>query len=184
MKATDLNMGFLVQSWIEGADRKLSPDFVVTPPLMKLGANKKNTLIISKVADLSESTVERIYWLNVRFIPPGKENSENTLNYSVTNQVKLIYRPKAIEDVDFNDEVKKIVWTVKGNQLIATNPTSHIINLNAIVVNSKPVEAVTHLLPQSDTYFKLNSNVSNPPKVDFEYINDYGVTITVYNDSQ
>jgi len=87
-------------------------------------------------------------------------------------------------DVDFNDEVKKIVWTVKGNQLIATNPTSHIINLNAIVVNSKPVEAVTHLLPQSDTYFKLNSNVSNPPKVDFEYINDYGVTITVYNDSQ
>lgn len=164
---TDANTGFLLQSWVEGVDRKLSPDFVVTPPLMKLGQDKKNTLNISKVADLSNNNVEQLYWLNVRFIPPGKENSENVLRFSLTNQIKLIYRPEILEKVDFSKEVKKIIWTVTGDKLVVNNPTPYIINLNSINIDAQPVEEITYLLPQTETNFKLKSKASVKPKLNF-----------------
>lgn len=174
---TDANTGFLLQSWVEGVDRKLSPDFVVTPPLMKLGQDKKNTLNISKVADLSNNNVEQLYWLNVRFIPPGKENSENVLRFSLTNQIKLIYRPEILEKVDFSKEVKKIIWTVTGDKLVVNNPTPYIINLNSINIDAQPVEEITYLLPQTETNFKLKSKASVKPKIEFSYINDYGAVV-------
>lgn len=176
---TDANTGFLLQSWVEGADRKLSPDFVVTPPLMKLGQDKKNTLNISKVADLSSKDVEQLYWLNVRFIPPGKENSENVLRFSLTNQIKLIYRPKVLEKIEFSKEVKKIIWTVNGDKLLVNNPTPYIVNLNSINIDTQPVEKITYLLPQTETGFQLKSKVSGNPKIEFSYINDYGAVITL-----
>ena len=174
---TDANTGFLLQSWVEGVDRKLSPDFVVTPPLMKLGQDKKNTLNISKVADLSNNNVEQLYWLNVRFIPPGKENSENVLRFSLTNQIKLIYRPEILEKVDFSKEVKKIIWTVTGDKLVVNNPTPYIINLNSTNIDAQPVEEITYLLPQTETNFKLKSKASVKPKIEFSYINDYGAVV-------
>ena len=174
---TDANTGFLLQSWVEGVDRKLSPDFVVTPPLMKLGQDKKNTLNISKVADLSNNNVEQLYWLNVRFIPPGKENSENVLRFSLTNQIKLIYRPEILEKVDFSKEVKKIIWTVTGDKLVVNNPTPYIINLNSINIDAQPVEEITYLLPKTETNFKLKSKASVKPKIEFSYINDYGAVV-------
>ena len=173
---TSANMEFLLQSWIEGEDKKFSPDFIVTPPLMKLGAEKKNAMIITKIAELTD-TVERLYWLNVRFIPASDKTTENVLRYSMTKKIKLIYRPKDLEKVDFDREIKKLVWEVQGDQLVVSNPTAYIINLNSIDINSESVADINYLRPQAKTNFKLKSKYPAHPKIKFSYINDYGAVI-------
>lgn len=44
------------------------------------------------------SDKESLYWLNVKFVAPSSEDLEHVLRYSMTNKIKLIYRPTALSD--------------------------------------------------------------------------------------
>lgn len=168
----------LLQSWIEDQNDKKSADFVVTPPLMKLAAGKKNSISINKIKELPNSK-EILYWLNVRFIPSSSDNAENVLRYSMTNRIKVIYRPKQLENVIFEKEVQKITWYFENNDLIFNNPTPYYINLNSISIDSVDITPITYLAPESETRFPLKNNISKNPSVEFKYINDFGASISV-----
>ena len=58
---------------------------------------KKNTLQITKVASLPADR-ESLYWLNVKFVAPSEEGQENVLRYSMTNRIKILYRPAALDN--------------------------------------------------------------------------------------
>lgn len=173
----------LLQSWIEDQQGKKTSDFVLTPPLMKLSAGKKNSINIHKIKDLPNDT-EKLYWLNVRFIPSSSENAENILRYSMTNQIKLIYRPKHLENVDFEKVVQNISWQFNQGNLVVNNPTAYYINLSAVTVDAIYVTPVSYLAPQSKTNFKVNGVVSAHPKIIFKYINDFGTSVLMNRDSK
>lgn len=94
---TDKNRNYLLQSWVEDKNGKITQDFAVTPPLIKLKSEQKNTIQLTKIASLP-SDQEALYWLNVKFVAPSSEDLENVLRYSMTNKIKLIYRPTALSD--------------------------------------------------------------------------------------
>lgn len=168
----------LLQSWLEDQDGKKSADFVLTPPLMKLSAGKKNSINIHKIKDIANDK-EKLYWLNVRFIPSSSENAENIIRYSMTNQIKVIYRPKQLENVDFEKIVQNITWQYKQGSLEMNNPTPYYINLSSMTVDSIDITPITYLAPQSITKFKVNGAVSAKPQVEFKYINDFGSSISM-----
>ncbi|MBA5838935.1 fimbria/pilus periplasmic chaperone, partial [Morganella morganii] len=41
---------------------------------------------------------ESLYWLNVKFVAPSEEGQENVLRYSMTNRIKILYRPAALDN--------------------------------------------------------------------------------------
>lgn len=168
----------LLQSWLEDQDGKKSADFVLTPPLMKLSAGKKNSINIHKIKDIANDT-EKLYWLNVRFIPSSSENAENIIRYSMTNQIKVIYRPKQLENVDFEKIIQNITWQYKQGSLEMNNPTPYYINLSSMTVDAIDITPITYLAPQSITKFKVNGVVSAKPQVEFKYINDFGSSISM-----
>lgn len=170
---TDKNRNYLLQSWIEDINGKVTSDFAVTPPLLKLRAEQKNTLQITKVANINNNQ-ESLYWLNVKFVAPSNENLENVLRYSMTNRIKLIHRPASLTEKDFDKSVVELKWHSIGNNIKVKNTSPFYINIAKLKVNGSEVTAPSYLAPRSDTVIDLPSTIKNPAKVSLSYINDFG----------
>lgn len=173
---TDKKHSYLAQSWIENEQGKISPDFITTPPIIKLRAEQKNTIQITKNAVL-KSDQESLYWLNVKFIPPIDADAENILKFSMTHRIKLIYRPNILSKQSLEDEVKKLTWEVQNNQLILNNPTAFYINLASIEVDGKEIKSSNYIAPHSQNKITLASIAKQQSQVGITYINDYGKSI-------
>ncbi|MEQ4794189.1 molecular chaperone, partial [Klebsiella variicola subsp. variicola] len=124
---TDKDTNYLLQSWIEDLNGKVTQNFVITPPLLKLVAQQKNTLQVTKNITLPND-VESMYWINVKFVAPSNENLENVLRYSMTNKIKLIYRPQSLSHINIENEVKTLKWSLKNGNIVITNNTPFFIN--------------------------------------------------------
>lgn len=96
---------YLIQSWIDNIDEKKQSDFTITPPLFRLNAEKTNALRIFLTENKLPNDRESLFWLNIKTIP-ATERTENSLQIAFKTQMKLIYRPKALKDVNFIEEQK------------------------------------------------------------------------------
>lgn len=175
---TDKKSSYLAQSWIENEQGKISPDFIPTPPILKLRLEQKNTIQITKNAVLKPDQ-ESLYWLNVKFIPPvaaGTE-AENILKFSMTHRIKLIYRPESLSKQTLEQEAEKLTWKIQNNQLQLNNPTAFYINLAKVEADGKEIKSVSYVAPYSHSNIALDSSVKAQSKIDISYINDYGKTI-------
>lgn len=170
---TDKNRNYLLQSWIEDKNGKVTQDFAATPPLLKLRSEQKNTIQITKIAALP-SDRETLYWLNVKFVAPSSEDLDNVLRYSMTNKIKLIYRPSTLEDQQIVSSMNKLNWSRLANGVKVVNPTPYYVNIAKLKINEKEIEAPSYLDPYSDTAINLPKSVGNANKVSLSYINDYG----------
>lgn len=173
---TDKKTSYLAQSWIENEQGKLTPDFITTPPIVKLRAEQKNTIQITKNVVLPPEH-ETLYWMNVKFIPPVTADAENILKFSMTHRIKLIYRPDVLSKQSLEDEVKKLTWEIQNNQLILNNPTAFYINFAKIEVDHKDIKAPNYIAPYSQNKIALASTAKQQSQVDITYINDYGKSI-------
>ncbi|GAA0349587.1 molecular chaperone [Morganella psychrotolerans] len=174
---TDKNRNYLLQSWVEDKAGKVSPDFVSTPPLLKLRAEQKNTLQVTKVVNLP-SDRESLYWLNVKFVAPSSEGKENVLRYSMTNRIKIIYRPESLDNKDIETYVDKLTWSVSGNTLTVKNPTPYYVNVSKLVINNQEIKLSDgYLTPKSEETLKLSGTTNAPAHIRLTYINDYGKAI-------
>lgn len=173
---TDKKSSYLAQSWIENEQGKLSPDFIPTPPILKLRPEQKNTIQITKNATL-RSDQESLYWLNVKFIPPVNAEAENLLKFSMTHRIKLIYRPESLSKQVLEDEVQKLTWEVQNNQLILNNPTAFYINLSTIHVDGKEIKSASYVAPHSQYKVVLDTSGKQQSQIEISYINDYGKSI-------
>lgn len=88
--------------------KKKQSDFTITPPLFRLNAEKTNALRIFLTENKLPNDRESLFWLNIKTIP-ATERTENSLQIAFKTQMKLIYRPKALKDVNFIEEQKKLV---------------------------------------------------------------------------
>lgn len=176
---TDKDTNYLLQSWIEDLNGKVTQNFVITPPLLKLVAQQKNTLQVTKNITLPND-VESMYWINVKFVAPSNENLENILRYSMTNKIKLIYRPQSLSHINIENEVKTLKWSLKNGNIVITNNTPFFINIGKIFLNHSEVEDNPgYLSPKSETIIKVNKIQSNQNKIQLIYIDDFGKGVPV-----
>lgn len=173
---TDKKSSYLAQSWIENEQGKISPDFIPTPPILKLRPEQKNTIQITKNAVLP-SDQETIYWLNVKFIPPVDADAENILKFSMTHRIKLFYRPATVSKLSLEQEVEKLTWDIQGNQLVLNNPTAFYINLSRVLADGKELKSTSYVAPHSQLKITVGPSIKQKSQIDISYINDYGKSI-------
>lgn len=141
---------FLMKSWVEAPEGGSNSYFMVTPPLYRLEAKQSNTVRIFPNAHISSAPKDRdsIYFLNIMSIPPTDSSveGENKLQLAVRHRMRLIYRPKSIQNLRINDEAKKLEWRKTNNKLTVKNPTPFFIYFKSVVINGKEIkENVAHI---------------------------------------
>lgn len=168
---TDPQNKFLVQSWIEDEHGHKNKDFIVTPPLYVLEANKENTLRVVYTGHNLPQDRESMFWANVKVIPPLSDENKtaNTMQIAIQNRIKLFYRPQTIIKQD-EQEHEKIQFTRRNNKLEVTNPTPYYFTLVNIKSNQRELASSLVVAPFSSSY--LITNVSG--SVSYQTINDFG----------
>ncbi|WP_368872925.1 molecular chaperone, partial [Proteus mirabilis] len=145
-------MPYLIQSWIDDFEEKKQSKFTITPPLFRLNPDKENTLRIFLTEEGLPSDQESLFWLNIKTIP-ATEKTENSLQIAFKTQMKLIYRPKSLKDVNFEEEQKKLSWSKERGKVIVYNPTPYFMNFQTIKFNGKLVDDVSYAKPFSTKSF-------------------------------
>ena len=163
---------YLIQSWVDNIDEKKQSDFTITPPLFRLNADKTNALRIFLTENKLPNDRESLFWLNIKTIP-ATEKTENSLQIAFKTQMKLIYRPSSIKNINFEEEQKKLVWSKIGNKITVKNSTPYFMNFQSITFNGKKVNDVSYAAPFSSTSFEINDTATHGT-VKWEVINDYG----------
>ncbi|WP_195276290.1 fimbrial biogenesis chaperone [Proteus mirabilis] len=168
-------MPYLIQSWIDDFEEKKQSKFTITPPLFRLNPDKENTLRIFLTEEGLPSDQESLFWLNMKTIP-ATEKTENSLQIAFKTQMKLIYRPKSLKDVNFEEEQKKLSWSKERGKVIVYNPTPYFMNFQTIKFNGKLVDDVSYAKPFSTKSFDINDN-NEHGLISWELINDYGANV-------
>lgn len=170
-------MPYLIQSWIDDFEEKKQSKFTITPPLFRLNPDKENTLRIFLTEEGLPSDQESLFWLNIKTIP-ATEKTENSLQIAFKTQMKLIYRPKSLKDVNFEEEQKKLSWSKERGKVIVYNPTPYFMNFQTIKFNGKLVDDVSYVKPFSTKSFDINDN-NEHGLISWELINDYGANVVL-----
>ncbi len=168
-------MPYLIQSWIDDFEEKKQSKFTITPPLFRLNPDKENILRIFLTEEGLPSDQESLFWLNIKTIP-ATEKTENSLQIAFKTQMKLIYRPKSLKDVNFEEEQKKLSWSKERGKVIVYNPTPYFMNFQTIKFNGKLVDDVSYAKPFSTKSFDINDN-NEHGLISWELINDYGANV-------
>ena len=168
-------MPYLIKSWIDDFEEKKQSKFTITPPLFRLNPDKENTLRIFLTEEGLPSDQESLFWLNIKTIP-ATEKTENSLQIAFKTQMKLIYRPKSLKDVNFEEEQKKLSWSKERGKVIVYNPTPYFMNFQTIKFNGKLVDDVSYARPFSTKSFDINDN-NEHGLISWELINDYGANV-------
>ncbi|HID7801690.1 TPA: fimbrial biogenesis chaperone [Proteus mirabilis] len=166
---------YLIQSWIDDFEEKKQSKFTITPPLFRLNPDKENTLRIFLTEEGLPSNQESLFWLNIKTIP-ATEKTENSLQIAFKTQMKLIYRPKSLKDVNFEEEQNKLTWSKERGKVIVYNPTPYFMNFQTIKFNGQLVDDVSYVKPFSTKSFDINDN-NEHGLISWELINDYGANV-------
>ncbi|WP_392562416.1 molecular chaperone [Orbus sturtevantii] len=169
---------YLVQSWVSLNDKK-APNFIVTPPLFRLEGKSSNALRVVLTKNNLPQDHESLFWLNVKGIAPSNPEAQNTLNISINTQIKLIYRPKGLQEKDASAAYEKLTFKVDTAKqaLIADNPTAYYINLSELKFNGQAVDNAGFVAPFSQATWPVKPKASN--RVEWSAINDFGGTTSV-----
>lgn len=185
----------LVQSWIDSGDIHQDPSlstapFVVTPPITRVEAGKKQLL---RLTLLSSSAIpadrESVYWYNMLDVPAqSKEKADkNTVQVALRTRIKVFYRPEGLKGAPAEAAVG-LTWqgvkTAQGYALRATNPAAYNVSMTRVKLSSDGNTYTDELggmvPPKSSKDFPLKG-LSNPPAaksmVSYEWVNDYGSSV-------
>lgn len=175
---SDKENNFLIQSWVSDIDGNKTTDFIVTPPLYILDANKENALRIMYVGKSLPKDKESLFWMNVKVIPSLQEglDKENTMQIAIQSRIKLFYRPSILPAYS-EKMANEIKFFYQHGELIANNPTPYYITMVNLAVTNSPLPSSIMLNPLSQlTLGKINQNENT---ISFQTINDYGAQTPV-----
>lgn len=176
---------YLIKSWVE-APKGQAPNFMATPPLFRLEGKEKNTVRIFSTTNLKAPTDrESLYYFNVMAIPPSDDKyaANNTVQLAVRHRMRLIFRPKALQDISINSESKKLEWKKAGNKLVVKNPTPFFYYFNSVKINDTEIKSKINLIePMSQREITLQNNMSGS-RLTWKIVNDYGGAGSLYSTS-
>lgn len=167
----DTQTPYLVQSWVDNfsASDKRPVPFIVTPPLFRLDAEKRNMLRINFTGTELPHDRESVYWLNVKSISPSQKDDVNKLQINIKSKFKLFYRPNGLTG-DPDKAWQQLKFHTEGNHLVANNPTPYFISLFSLTVGGKEIDEPGMVAPLSSQEWPI----SNAGKVTWRAINDFG----------
>lgn len=178
---------YLMKSWVEAPEGLTTSYFMVTPPLFRLEAKQKNTVRIFPNANISSAPSDRdsVFHFNVMSIPPTDSNadSENKLQLAVRHRMRLIYRPKAIQNLSVDAEAKKLKWNKVNNKITVNNPTPFFIYFKSVKIQKKELSGtIVHVKPFSTESYTLPSNIDGR-EMTWAIATEYGGAGSTYHTS-
>ncbi|AIS11022.1 molecular chaperone [Pseudomonas chlororaphis subsp. aurantiaca] len=176
----------MIQSWVEPDSSGPATDvpFAITPPLVRLGGSKQQTLRILYQGQGLPTDKESVFWLAVQEIPQKAKN-DNTLQIAIRQRVKLFYRPANLPDNAAN-AAKSLQWKLveQGGKtaLSVTNPSAYHVSFSGSTVtlrNGTNTGSATAemLAPGATRVVAIKGSAgarSGAATVEFDSINDYG----------
>lgn len=174
---------YLVQSWLEDAKgNKTTSPLMVVPPLQRIEANERNVLRIAKLPGTElPADRETVFYLNIREVPP-KTDTPNTLQIALHTQMKLFYRPKAVQPPRDEDWTLPMTLRVDAaaHTLVFDNPTPYHVTVVDVSAGAQktpvPIEPVmVSPMSTADVPFKA----ATPATLFVTHIDDYGGQVAV-----
>lgn len=168
---------YLAEAWIEdeNGDKALN-DFVVIPPIQRIEAKGKNQIKIvkSESNDISSDNEEKLYYLNIKEIPPVSEH-KNNMQIALKSKLKVFYRPNSIITKNDQSWLNEVTINYKNKIIKIDNPTGYYINIADMIDDKGNVVkgfGYNMLKPHSSKEIKLESKL--PTNIKIGYIDDYG----------
>lgn len=167
------------QVWIDNSNKNNSAIYMVpAPPFFKIHPKEKQIIRIIKTDDSLPSDRESLFWLNVQEIPPKLKNSEaNAFAVAINTRVKLIYRPRKLQEKR-RDSERKIQIVYHNDKVYLKNPTPYYFAVSGITLNGHLIKlsdevlnAIAILAPESEV--KLGQMMLNGV-VGIQAVNDAG----------
>ncbi|KWO49447.1 fimbrial protein [Burkholderia sp. MSMB1459WGS] len=174
---------YLVQSWLEDTKgNKITSPLMVVPPLQRVEANERNVLRIAKLPGAQlPADRETVFYLNIREVPP-KTDTPNTLQIALHTQMKLFYRPKAVQPARDEDWTLPMTLRVDAaaHKLVFDNPTPYHVTVVDVSAGAQkapvPIEP-TMVSPMSTADVPFNA--ATPSTLFVTHIDDYGGQVAV-----
>ncbi|MFM4718391.1 fimbrial biogenesis chaperone [Aeromonas bivalvium] len=130
----------LLQAWVDEGNANLGPDrsqapFLVTPPVMRLGAGKGQALRIYRVANRALARDrESLFWLNVLGLPPRAKATGARVQVAYRTRIKLFYRPAGLAGSP-RQAVARLVWRLEpGQGLRVRNDSPFHISVSEVLL--------------------------------------------------
>lgn len=165
---------YLVQSWVDNFDINdaSKPPFTVTPPLFRIEPESGNAVRIVLTDPRLPTDKESIYWLNVKSIPPSNPNAKNSLNISINNKIKLIYRPVAVPSSEATSSYERLTFEKQGNTLKAKNPTPYYVSFGELIIGKQEIDNPGMVPPMGETTWDISGIQAN--QVTWNSVSDHG----------
>ena len=173
---------YLVQSWVShfGSGNEESVDnFIVTPPLFRLDADKENILrIIFTGGPEVPQDRESLFLMNVKAIPAMSDDQKgkNVLQIALKTTIKLFYRPAGLKG-SLKDAVAQVNWKAQAGALAVNNASKLHVVVSELKLNGLPITQAPDVLRPGEAR-ELPIQAKAGDEVQLSYIDDYGSVVT------
>lgn len=173
---------YLVQSWVShfGSGNEESVDnFIVTPPLFRLDADKENILrIIFTGGPVVPQERESLFLMNVKAIPAMSDDQKgkNVLQIALKTTIKLFYRPAGLKG-SLKDAVAQVNWKAQAGALAVNNASKLHVVVSELKLNGLPITQAPDVLRPGEAR-ELPIQAKAGDEVQLSYIDDYGSIVT------
>lgn len=181
---------YLVQSWLDAGDSTKAQKlpFVVTPPLFRLAPKSDNVIRIVYLGNGLPADRESLFWLDVKGVPGLNEEEskvENRMVLAINNRIKFFFRPAGLKG-EPGEAAKNINWSASGKRVVVKNTSPYNLVLSKIIVDKEaiPVSVVdnnTVIAPFSDKTYNLKHTPANGSTVEWDAVNDFGITSKTFS---
>ncbi|WP_354692796.1 molecular chaperone [Phytobacter sp. RSE-02] len=174
----------LIQAWVDSGDPDTNADnanvpFIVTPPIFRIDATKRQTLRIMYTGGKVPQDRESVFWLNILEIQPKtlaqKEKANDYVQFSIRSRLKLFYRPKGLSGSP-EEAVSTLRWRVVHGGVECINPSPFNVSFHKMSLStaSEKDNEYQHGMCQAKgtTVFSFQEKVNE--KIFFTTIDDYG----------
>ena len=178
---------YLIRSWIENEKGELN-NWVVTPPVYRLKGKGSIQLRLTaiKTEHLSKNE-ESVFYINILAIP-GTESEKNnnddskisgSMNLAINTKLKVFYRPLSLNDVNINEEYKRLKFKSDVKGIVIVNPTPFHVNFSELKVGGELVK-IGNVMIKPFSSFTVNTR-NNTGAINYTIINDFGGPIQFNN---
>ena len=157
-------------------------DFVVTPQIFRMEPNAGQSVRLMYVGKNLPQDREAVFYMNFTQLPATKTASQsaNQLVLSITNRVKIFYRPQGIAGRQ-EDTAKNLTFRLDGKNIQVTNPGGYyaVVRRASLFIQGREVRlADTKMVaPKSSSEWTPSVPVKNlkGARLKLTLVNDYGM---------
>lgn len=178
---------WLIRSWVASYrdGNTKSDNFIITPPIFRLDAQSDVQLRVNSVGKNSlPSDRESVYRINVLAIPPKSDvnssdgdTSTGNIQFSINTQIKLFYRPTAINN---NNKIlsaqKSLVFSPSAEGMIVRNDSPYYMTLYGVTVAGIkiPFDNIDSMVSPFGQLYLKTQKAARGEKISYTVVNDYG----------